>query len=125
MFYRNNSFVAKTFYGVTFQPGQICEVPGYINHKSFCIVDAPNPKEPPKIAEKPTKSEQPIVSKKEEPTVDEPIKEEMKVQPKESKRKYQRKDKSQSEDISNIPTDTAEVGKVDEVETKSEKEENV
>jgi len=59
MFYRNHSTVAKTFYGVTFQPGEIKEVPGYINNKSFDIVDAPKPKEPPKSVEQPTKSDLP------------------------------------------------------------------
>ena len=59
MFYKNNSFVTKTFYGVTFQPGEVKEVPGYINNKSFDIVAAPNtPQEPPKV-EQPTKSELP------------------------------------------------------------------
>ena len=29
--YKNISFSAKTFYGVKFEPGEIKEVPGYIN----------------------------------------------------------------------------------------------
>lgn len=59
MFYKNNSFVAKTFYGVTFQPGEIKDVPGYINNKYFDVVDAPKPKEPPKRVEISTKSTTP------------------------------------------------------------------
>ena len=57
MFYKNNSVVTKTFYGVTFKPGEIKEVPGYINYKHFEIVAAPKqlPKEPPKVKQ-PTKS---------------------------------------------------------------------
>ena len=56
MFYKNNSFVTKTFYGITFRPGDIKEVPGYINDKKFDVVAAPKPKEPPKSVEQPTKS---------------------------------------------------------------------
>ena len=59
MFYKNNSFVAKTFYGITFQPGEIHEVPGYINDKKFDVVAEPKSKEPPAQVEQPTKSEEP------------------------------------------------------------------
>lgn len=57
MFYRNNSFVTKTFYGITFRPGDVKEVPGYINDKRFDVVAAPKQKEPPKSVEQPTKSD--------------------------------------------------------------------
>ena len=35
MVYRNNSFISKTFYGVTFLPGSIHDVKGYINDPNF------------------------------------------------------------------------------------------
>lgn len=44
MFYKNTSCFAKTFYGVTFQPGETKEVSGYINDKFFIVMDAPQPK---------------------------------------------------------------------------------
>lgn len=31
MYYKNVSYSEKTFYGVTFKPGEIKQVPGYIN----------------------------------------------------------------------------------------------
>ena len=47
MIYKNTSIIQKTFHGITFQPGEIKEVPGYINDKSFVRVSK-MPKEPPK-----------------------------------------------------------------------------
>lgn len=44
MFYKNISSATKTFYGVTFNPGEIKEVPGYINDKSFRCCAAPKSK---------------------------------------------------------------------------------
>lgn len=41
MFYKNISYTAKTFYGVTFKPGEIKEVKGHINDKLFIRVDKP------------------------------------------------------------------------------------
>lgn len=35
MIYKNLSRTTKTFYGVTFKPGEEHEVPGYINHPKF------------------------------------------------------------------------------------------
>ena len=35
MIYKNLSRATKTFYGVTFKPGEIHEVPGYINCTKF------------------------------------------------------------------------------------------
>lgn len=64
MFYKNTSSFSKTFWGVTFKPGEIKEVPGYINHEKFTLVKS-IPQEPPKDVEckdKPKKK----VSKKEE-----------------------------------------------------------
>lgn len=37
MTYRNTGILAKTFYGVTFNPGESKNVPGYINDPSFVI----------------------------------------------------------------------------------------
>lgn len=58
MFYLNTSRFAKTFYGVTFLPGQVKEVPGYINHSKFVLV-ASMPKEPPASIEKKKKQGRP------------------------------------------------------------------
>lgn len=35
MIYKNLSRATKTFYGVTFKPGEVHEVPGYINCTKF------------------------------------------------------------------------------------------
>lgn len=37
MTYRNTGILAKTFYGVTFNPRESKNVPGYINDPSFVI----------------------------------------------------------------------------------------
>lgn len=47
LFYKNNSTVTKTFYGVVFRPGEIKQSPGYINSSNFIRVFS-MPKEPPK-----------------------------------------------------------------------------
>lgn len=54
MFYKNTSYTAKTFYGVTFKPGEIKEVTGNINNRWMIKVDAPQVK----IQQKPS-SEKP------------------------------------------------------------------
>lgn len=41
MFYKNTSYSNKTFYGVTFKPGETKEVDGYINTK--CMIPAEGP----------------------------------------------------------------------------------
>ena len=38
MFYKNLSYSEKTFYGVTFQPRAVAEVPGYINDLHMIVV---------------------------------------------------------------------------------------
>ena len=38
MIYKNLSRATKTFYGVTFRPGDVHEVPGYINDPKFVKV---------------------------------------------------------------------------------------
>ena len=48
--YKNNSISVKTFYGVTFRPGDIKEVPGYINSNKFIRMKSV-PKELPERAE--------------------------------------------------------------------------
>lgn len=40
MYYKNVSFSEKTFYGVTFKPGDIKEVPNYINNRFMIPVDS-------------------------------------------------------------------------------------
>lgn len=54
MFYQNNSKATKTFYGVTFKPGERKAVPGYINDKDFERCCKPVSKEPPKTQSKST-----------------------------------------------------------------------
>ena len=51
--YQNTSKATKTFYGVTFRPGETQSVPGYINVPGFIRV-ADLPKEPPKASKKAT-----------------------------------------------------------------------
>lgn len=58
MIYKNISSSVKTFHGVTFKPGEIKEVPGYINSKYFIRVNS-MPQEPPRSVEsveKPSRS---------------------------------------------------------------------
>lgn len=50
MFYKNMSIATKTFYGITFKPGEIKEVPGYINDKSF--IACSRPATPARVASK-------------------------------------------------------------------------
>jgi hypothetical protein len=58
MIYKNLSFTTKTFYGVTFKPGEEHEVPGYINHPKFLRLTAFSAKhDDQKNPEKDTKSE--------------------------------------------------------------------
>ena len=61
IFYKNTSLTVKTFYGVTFNPGEVNEVPGYINHHD--MIRVPEPKEPPKAAAA-TKKSSPVSSSK-------------------------------------------------------------
>lgn len=48
--YKNNSLSVKTFYGVVFKPGDVKEVPGYINSNKFIRVTSV-PKELPERTE--------------------------------------------------------------------------
>lgn len=106
MYYKNNSVVAKTFYGVTFQPGEVKEVPGYINSNDFDFVaKAPTKKEPPTNTEASTKSLQFDVPD----GCQIPIFDSEYIQ-KESKRKYRRKDKS------SVDTEQPDEPQVEEVQ---------
>lgn len=41
MYYLNNSYATRVFQGVTFKPGEIAEVPTWINDPSMIRVEAP------------------------------------------------------------------------------------
>ena len=64
--YKNLSHATKTFYGVTFKPGEVHEVPGYIHHIKFRRLDkmpADTAKpQPTKAESKPAKPSKPVVS---------------------------------------------------------------
>ena len=45
MFYKNVSYSEKTFYGVKFLPGEVAEVPGYINDRQMIVVPKPAKKQ--------------------------------------------------------------------------------
>lgn len=53
MFYKNCSSATMTFHGVTLKPGEVKEVPGYINHEKFIAVKEPLK---PKQVKKPQES---------------------------------------------------------------------
>ena len=54
MKYKNLSYATRTFYGVTFRPQEVKDVPGYINDHKFIRVDLDDSKviEPTKEAPK-------------------------------------------------------------------------
>lgn len=54
MFYKNLSCIAKTFYGVTFEPGHTKEVHGTINDKMMVAVDGPDAKNTKPTQQKPS-----------------------------------------------------------------------
>ena len=74
MFYKNTSYTAKTFYGVTFQPGETKEVDGSINNRWMILADGPTTKET-KAQQKPSPAkpmkEAPKEDKKQEPKPEE------------------------------------------------------
>lgn len=50
MIYKNISACKKTFYGVVFNPGDIKEVPGYVNDRQMIVESSlPNKKEAKEI----------------------------------------------------------------------------
>lgn len=58
MFYKNTSYITKTFYGVTFKPGEVKKVNNFINDSKMIRVNE-LPKEPPvssKVKSNSTKS---------------------------------------------------------------------
>ena len=60
MLYKNTSVTVKTFYGIEFKPGDVHDVPGYINSPNMIRVTE-QPKEPPKannVSKSPSKSVQ-------------------------------------------------------------------
>ena len=69
MFYKNISYFAKTFYGVTFKPGETKEVDGIINANLMIPVEDPAIKQ-----KKPQQKLSPEKSKKEAPKLAEPKK---------------------------------------------------
>lgn len=74
MFYKNTSYTAKTFYGVTFKPGETKEVDKQINVR--CMIPATKPVSSPEVQQKPSSDKpkkEPV--KAEEPKVVDPAKE--------------------------------------------------
>ena len=67
MFFKNVSYSAKTFYGVTFGPGEVKEVDGQINSRWLIPVDGPATV-PEQVQKKPSSDK----SKKESEKPDEP-----------------------------------------------------
>jgi len=67
MYYKNISNSVKTFYGKTFKPGEIKEVPGYINNRYMIVAEMP--KEPAKqhASSSPVKQDKKAEEKKLEP----------------------------------------------------------
>lgn len=75
MFYRNISNATKTFYGITFNPGDEKEVPGYINTGDFIAIAPPEKPVPVAAKATPAKKEQEKVEPaKVEPEKKEPVK---------------------------------------------------
>ena len=61
MLYKNISHSVKTFYGVTFKPGEIKEVPGFINNNKMIVADVSEIKRPSKQSTtSPKKQEKPL-----------------------------------------------------------------
>ena len=79
MFYKNTSYTVKTFYGVTFKPGETKDVNGVINNKWMILVD--DPKET-----KPQQKPSPDKPKKEAPKAEQKPSEEAKQVAEEEKK---------------------------------------
>lgn len=54
MFYKNTSYSAKTFYGVTFGPGETKEVDGMINNRWLVHVEGPDTTTVTKVQKEPS-----------------------------------------------------------------------
>ena len=72
MFYKNISYSEKTFYGVTFKPGEVAEVPGYINNLHMIVAPAPT-KKPTSASSNTTAVTSKKESKKSETSNSEPV----------------------------------------------------
>ena len=71
MYYLNNSYATREFQGVTFKPGEIAEVPTWINDPSMIRVEAPAKPEPAKEV-KPEKESKPASKGTSTPTAAKP-----------------------------------------------------
>ena len=56
MYYKNLASFEKTFYGVTFKPGEIKEVPGFINDKQLIVVPEGSAKKQTEAVAEPVKT---------------------------------------------------------------------
>lgn len=66
MKYCNRSYTAKTFYGVTFKPGEVHSVPGYIDNPKFIRVPDSTPETSDKLV-KPISKTPVVEDKKQKP----------------------------------------------------------
>jgi len=81
--YKNISSYPLTFYGITFNPNEIKEVPGFINHdKMIKVKDTVEPKPPVKVIISPKVEKKEVI-----PTIEAQVKEK-------PKRQYTKKDKT-------------------------------
>ena len=81
--YKNISSYPLTFYGVTFNPNEIKEVPGFINHiKMIKVTDSIEPKPQAKVIISPAVEKKEVTPKVEAKVQEKP------------KRQYNRKDKT-------------------------------
>lgn len=101
MLYKNTSYSAKTFYGVTFQPGETKEVSDYINNKYMILVEdaiqhttkiqqKPSPEKPKKSSEKSEEAVPQVVDLPDEITEEE-VAEEAEAKPAKSDNKKEHK----------------------------------
>lgn len=75
MYYLNNSHATRTFQGVTFKPGEIAEVPTWINDPTMIRVGAPAkpaPVKPTKAAKSTTSAAKSATKTTKQPAATEP-----------------------------------------------------
>lgn len=79
MFYKNTSYSVKTFYGVTFEPGQTYEVDGIISDPLMIVVERPaDPVVLPEVVEEQIQQKpSPVKPKKETKPAEELVVEEV------------------------------------------------
>lgn len=58
MIYKNISTCKKQFYGVTFNPGETKEVPGYVNDAKMILSTLPEEEKAKKASKQPTQKSQ-------------------------------------------------------------------